>query len=60
MARWQLPGAKQRFSKLVDLARSEGPQALARHGREVVVESSSFSTREWPRRSTLRRPETFT
>jgi antitoxin Phd len=37
MARWQLQEAKQQFSKLVERARSEGPQVVTRHGREVVV-----------------------
>jgi antitoxin Phd len=37
MARWQLQDAKQQFSRLVDLASSEGPQVVTRHGKEVVV-----------------------
>ncbi len=37
MARWQLQDAKQQFSRLVDLASSEGPQVVTRHGREVAV-----------------------
>ena len=37
MARWQLQDAKQQFSRLVDLARSEGPQVVTRHGKEVAV-----------------------
>ena len=37
MARWQLQQAKQQFSRLVERARSEGPQVVTRHGREVVV-----------------------
>ncbi len=34
---WQLQDAKQRFSELVDRARSEGAQVVTRRGHEVVV-----------------------
>jgi prevent-host-death family protein len=34
---WQLQAAKQRFSELVERARSEGPQVVTKHGREAVV-----------------------
>lgn len=37
MARWQLQHAKQQFSRVVDLARREGPQLVTRNGREVAV-----------------------
>jgi prevent-host-death family protein len=37
MARWQLQQAKQQFSRLVDLARSDGPQVVTRNGKEVAV-----------------------
>lgn len=37
MRRWQLQQAKQQFSRVVELARSEGPQLVTRHGREVAV-----------------------
>jgi antitoxin Phd len=37
MGRWQLQEAKQQFSRLVDRARSEGPQIVTRHGKEVAV-----------------------
>jgi prevent-host-death family protein len=37
MARWQLQDAKQQFSRLVNLAKNEGPQVVTRHGREVAV-----------------------
>ena len=36
-AAWRLQDAKARFSELVRLARSEGPQHVMRHGREAVV-----------------------
>ncbi len=35
--RWQLQEAKNRLSEVVDLALSEGPQTVTRHGKEVVV-----------------------
>jgi prevent-host-death family protein len=34
---WQLQTAKQRFSELVERARSEGPQVVTKHGKEAVV-----------------------
>jgi prevent-host-death family protein len=35
--RWRLQDAKARFSELVRLAHSEGPQHVTLHGREAVV-----------------------
>jgi prevent-host-death family protein len=35
--RWQLQDAKQQFSRLVERARSEGPQVVTRNGKEVAV-----------------------
>lgn len=37
MTRWQLQQAKQQFSRVVDLARREGPQLVTRNGKEVAV-----------------------
>ena len=34
---WQLQEAKNRFSEVVDRALHDGPQAVTRHGKEVVV-----------------------
>jgi prevent-host-death family protein len=34
---WQLQEAKNKFSKLVDKARHDGPQVVTRHGKESVV-----------------------
>lgn len=34
---WQLQDAKNKFSYLVDLAKSTGPQIVTRHGKEVAV-----------------------
>lgn len=37
MARWQLQQAKQQFSRVVELARHEGPQLVTRNGKEAAV-----------------------
>jgi prevent-host-death family protein len=34
---WQLQEAKNKFSKLVECARKEGPQFVSKHGKESVV-----------------------
>jgi prevent-host-death family protein len=34
---WQLQAAKQHFSELVELARSDGPQFVTKHGKEAAV-----------------------
>jgi len=34
---WQLQDAKNRFSHLVNLAKSLGPQIVTKHGKEVAV-----------------------
>ena len=34
---WQLQEAKSKFSQIVNLALSEGPQFVTRHGEDVVV-----------------------
>jgi antitoxin Phd len=34
---WQLQEAKNKFSKLVEKAISEGPQFVTKHGKEAVV-----------------------
>lgn len=37
MAKWQLQEAKQRLSRVVDLALTSGPQVITRHGLDAVV-----------------------
>ncbi len=37
MKKWQVQEAKQQFSRVVDLARDEGPQVVTRNGKEVAV-----------------------
>ena len=34
---WQLQEAKNKFSKLVEKAKCEGPQFVTKHGKESVV-----------------------
>jgi prevent-host-death family protein len=34
---WPVQEAKQQFSRVVEAARTEGPQVVTRHGREVAV-----------------------
>ncbi|MDZ7591948.1 MAG: type II toxin-antitoxin system Phd/YefM family antitoxin [Rubrivivax sp.] len=44
-SRWRLQDAKARFSELVRLARSNGPQHVTLHGRDavVVVDADEFN-----------------
>lgn len=37
MHTWELQEAKSRFSKVVDLSMTEGPQMVTRRGQEAVV-----------------------
>jgi prevent-host-death family protein len=37
VTKWQLQEAKQQFSRLVERARTEGPQLVTRNGKEVAV-----------------------
>ena len=37
LGRWRLQDAKARFSELVRLAHSDGPQHVTLHGRDAVV-----------------------
>ena len=53
---WQVQDAKNRFSELVDKARSSGPQTVTRHGRKVAVmvsqeEFEKLKARRAPARS---------
>ncbi len=43
---WQLQEAKNRFSELVNRALHDGPQAVTRHGKEVVVVVSADEFRQ--------------
>src|SRR6266540_3510578 len=37
MKTWAVQDAKSRFSHVIELARTEGPQTITRHGKPVVV-----------------------
>lgn len=37
MHRWPVKDAKSRFSELVELAASDGPQVITRHGKDKAV-----------------------
>ena len=37
MKQWPVQDAKNQLSRLIELARTEGPQSITRHGRPVVV-----------------------
>ena len=37
MSRWQVQEAKQQLSRVIELARTQGPQVVTRNGKEVAV-----------------------
>ena len=41
MRNWPVQDAKNQLSQVIELARSEGPQTITRHGRPVVVVTSA-------------------
>jgi prevent-host-death family protein len=45
---WSVAQAKARFSEVVDRALKEGPQAITRNGRPVVI---VVSVEEWSRKT---------
>ncbi len=46
MQPWQLQDAKSRFSEIVDLAMTNGPQLVTRRGQEAVVIMSAKEFRQ--------------
>jgi prevent-host-death family protein len=52
---WPLQDAKNQFSQVVELARTEGPQTVTRHGKPVavVVSADEFKSTATPRQSVL-------
>lgn len=46
MQPWQLQDAKSRFSEIVDLALTNGPQLVTRRGQEAVVIMSAKEFRQ--------------
>jgi len=55
MKTWPLRRAKNRFSQVVELAKSEGPQTVTRHGEPVVVivAADEFKKMARPKESVL-------
>ncbi len=47
MAKWQVNEAKSRFSELIELAETEGPQVITRHGKDKVIVLSVKDYRRW-------------
>ena len=52
LSHWPLQQAKSRFSELVRLAQSDGPQHVTIHGREAVVVVSADAFRRLERAAT--------
>lgn len=52
---WPLQDAKNQFSRVVELARNEGPQTVTRHGAPVavVVSTEDFKTISRPKQSVV-------
>lgn len=46
--KWGVAAAKAHFSKLLECAMRDGPQAVTRHGRDAVI---VVSAEEWDRRT---------
>ena len=55
MKQWPVQDAKNQLSRVIELARREGPQTITRHGRPVVVvmASDEFKKLRNPRESPL-------
>ena len=55
MKKWPLQDAKNQFSRLVELAQTEGPQTVTRHGRPVavVVSAEDFRSQSRPKESVV-------
>jgi antitoxin Phd len=53
MKTWPLQDAKNRFSEVVDLAQSYGPQTVTRHGEPlvVVIATTEFNEMARPKES---------
>ena len=46
--KWTVAEAKAKFSALIDLAQSQGPQTITRNGRDTVV---IVAVQEWARKA---------
>jgi prevent-host-death family protein len=46
--RWTVAEAKAKFSAVIDLAQSQGPQTITRNGRDTVI---IVGAQEWERKT---------
>jgi len=55
MKTWPLQDAKNQFSQVVELARTEGPQTVTRHGEPVavIVSANEFRAMARPKESVV-------
>ena len=55
MKNWPVQDAKNQLSRLIDLAQTEGPQAVTRHGHPVavIVSANEFKKLSLPKESVL-------
>ena len=55
MKNWPVQDAKNQFSHVIELAKSEGPQTITRHGRPtaVVVAFDEFQRMHTPKETPL-------
>ncbi|HEY9838977.1 MAG: type II toxin-antitoxin system Phd/YefM family antitoxin [Candidatus Sericytochromatia bacterium] len=56
---WQLQEAKNKFSQLVESARTEGPQFVTRHGKNVVVILSAEAYQKMTDKQHERQPQSL-
>jgi antitoxin Phd len=55
MKQWPVQDAKNQLSRVIELARSHGPQTITRHGKPVVVvvAANEFKRLQTPKESPL-------
>jgi len=55
MKQWPVQDAKNQLSRVIELARSDGPQTITRHGKPVVVvvAATEFKRMQTPKESPL-------
>jgi antitoxin Phd len=55
MKTWPVQDAKNQLSQVIELARSQGPQTITRHGRPVVVviDAGEFNKLRAPKETPL-------
>lgn len=55
MKKWAVQDAKSRFSHVIELARTQGPQTITKHGKAVavMVSASDFARTQRPSETPL-------